>query len=88
MRDNSNNKDHYCISIKNLVKSYDTSTLKRNVIDDISFDIDYGTVFGFLGPNGAGKTTTIKILTGILQPTAGSIKILDKDIKKNNFKQI
>lgn len=88
MRDNSNNKDHYCISVKNLVKSYDTSTLKRNVIDDISFDIDYGTVFGFLGPNGAGKTTTIKVLTGILQPTAGSIKILDKDIKKNNFKQI
>jgi ABC-2 type transport system ATP-binding protein len=41
-------------------------------------------VFGFLGPNGAGKTTTIKILTGILQPTQGSIKIFDKDIKKNN----
>jgi ABC-2 type transport system ATP-binding protein len=35
------------------------------VIDDISFDVDYGTLFGFLGPNGAGKTTTIKILTGI-----------------------
>ncbi|MGZ5548135.1 MAG: ABC transporter ATP-binding protein [Nitrososphaeraceae archaeon] len=86
---NSNNKQHYCISVKNLVKSYDSSNLKRNVIDDISFDIDYGTVFGFLGPNGAGKTTTIKILTGILQPTAASyIKILGKDIKKNNFKEI
>ncbi|MGZ5510921.1 MAG: ATP-binding cassette domain-containing protein, partial [Nitrososphaeraceae archaeon] len=86
---NSNNKQHYCISVKNLVKSYDSSNLKRNVIDDISFDIDYGTVFGFLGPNGAGKTTTIKILTGILQPTAASyIKILEKDIKKNNFKEI
>src|SRR5680860_766168 len=86
---NSNNKQHYCISVKNLVKSYDASNLKRNVIDDISFDIDYGTVFGFLGPNGAGKTTTIKILTGILQPTAASyIKILEKDIKKNNFKEI
>ena len=60
-----------------------SSNLKRNVIDDISFDIDYGTVFGFLGPNGAGKTTTIKILTEILQPTtARSIKILEKDIKK------
>jgi ABC-2 type transport system ATP-binding protein len=85
---NTNNK-HYCISVKNLIKSYGSSSnLKRNVIDDISFDIDYGTVFGFLGPNGAGKTTTIKILTGILQPSAGSIKILDKDIKKNNFKEI
>jgi ABC-2 type transport system ATP-binding protein len=86
--DNRTSSRNYCISVKNLVKSYDNSSLKRNVIDDISFDIDYGTVFGFLGPNGAGKTTTIKILTGILQPTAGSIKILDKDIKKNNFKDI
>ena len=61
---------------KKLVKSYDSSNLKRNVIDDISFDIDYETVFGFLGPKGAGKTTTIKILTGILQPTtARSIKM-------------
>jgi ABC-2 type transport system ATP-binding protein len=89
MRDGNNNTNrHYCISVKNLVKSYDAHNVKRNVIDDISFDIDYGTVFGFLGPNGAGKTTTIKILTGILQPTEGSIKILDKDIKKNNFKEI
>ena len=80
--DDNNNNHHYCISVKNLVKSYSSNNLKRNVIDDISFDIDYGTVFGFLGPNGAGKTTTIKILTGILEPTTGSIKILDKDIKK------
>ncbi len=84
MTGNDNNNNSYCISVKNLVKTYDSSISKRNVIDDISFDIDYGTVFGFLGPNGAGKTTTIKILTGILQPTQGSIKILDKDIKKNN----
>jgi len=93
MRDGNNNNNnntssHYCISVKNLVKSYHSSNLKRNVIDNISFDIDYGTVFGFLGPNGAGKTTTIKILTGILQPTTGSIKIFDKDIKQNNFKEI
>ena len=80
---NINNKQHYCFLLKNLVKSYDSSNLKRNVIDDISFDIDYGTVYGFFGPNGAGKTTTIKILTEILQPTkASSIKILENDIKK------
>src|SRR5687768_6779280 len=81
---NNNNSNSFCISVKNLVKTYNSSKSKRNVIDDISFDIDYGTVFGFLGPNGAGKTTTIKILTGILQPTQGSIKILDKEINKNN----
>ena len=80
----NNNNNSYCISVKNLVKTYTSSISKRNVIDGISFDIDYGTVFGFLGPNGAGKTTTIKILTGILQPTQGSIKILDKEINKNN----
>ncbi|HEX2406952.1 MAG TPA: ATP-binding cassette domain-containing protein, partial [Nitrososphaeraceae archaeon] len=51
---------HHCISVKTLLKLYGSSNLKRNVIDDISFDIDYGTIFGFLGPNGAGKTTTIK----------------------------
>ena len=81
---NNNNNNSYCISVKNLVKTYNSSITKRNVIDDLSFDIDYGTVFGFLGPNGAGKTTTIKILTGILQPSQGSIKILDKEINKNN----
>src|ERR671911_949239 len=80
----NNNNNSYCISVKNLVKTYTSSISKRNVIDGISFDIDYGTVFGFLGPNGARKTTTIKILTGILQPTQGSIKILDKEINKNN----
>jgi len=90
MRDNNNttNNKQYCISVNNLVKSYGSSNCKRNVIDGISFDIEYGKVFGFLGPNGAGKTTTINILTGILQPTAGSIKIFDKDIKKINFKEI
>ena len=84
---NNNSNNRFCISVKNLVKSYNTSNIKRNTIDNISFDIDYGTVFGFLGPNGAGKTTTIKILTGILQPTTGSIKIFEKDVK-NNIKEI
>ena len=78
MMTSNNNEDddnsYYCISVKNLVKTYyESSISKRNVVDDISFDIDYGTVFGFLGPNGAGKTTTIKILTGILQPTQGFV---------------
>ena len=80
----SNNNNSYCISVKNLVKTYKSSISNKNVVDDISFDIDYGKVFGFLGPNGAGKTTTIKILTGIVQPTRGSIRIFDKDINKNN----
>lgn len=51
-------------------------------VDDVSFDVQYGRVFGFLGPNGAGKTTTIKVLTTLVHPSAGSIQIFGKDIVK------
>jgi ABC-2 type transport system ATP-binding protein len=47
-------------------------------VDDISFNVAPGQFFGFLGPNGAGKSTTIKMLTGLLEPSAGSIEILGK----------
>ena len=45
-------------------------------VDDVTFSVAQGQFFGFLGPNGAGKSTTIKMLTGLLEPTAGSIEIL------------
>ncbi|SHK07702.1 ABC-2 type transport system ATP-binding protein [Clostridium amylolyticum] len=51
-------------------------------VDDISFNINKGEIFGLLGPNGAGKTTTIKMLTGLLRPTSGSIKVMGKDVDK------
>jgi ABC-2 type transport system ATP-binding protein len=47
----------------------------RTAVDGISFDVPAGEIFAFLGPNGAGKTTTIKMLTTLLSPTSGSIKI-------------
>ncbi|MFP5236411.1 MAG: ABC transporter ATP-binding protein [Acidobacteriota bacterium] len=47
-------------------------------VDDVSFSVAPGQFFGFLGPNGAGKSTTIKMLTGLLEPTAGSVEILGK----------
>ena len=49
-------------------------------MDDLSFEIDEGHVYGFLGPNGAGKTTTMNIMTGCLSATAGSVQIDGFDI--------
>jgi ABC-2 type transport system ATP-binding protein len=73
-------RDGPCISVTNLKKQYGkTNTFTLN---DISFDVKYGTVFGFLGPNGAGKTTTLKILTTLLSPTSGSVFIFGKDVIK------
>lgn len=48
-------------------------------VDEITFDVDGGTVFGFLGPNGSGKTTTIRLLLGLLQPTSGRAEVLGWD---------
>ncbi len=52
---------------------------ESKAVDEISFTIERGEIVGFLGPNGAGKTTTIKMLTGILHPTSGSMKVLGHD---------
>jgi ABC-2 type transport system ATP-binding protein len=49
-------------------------------VDGVSFDVQPGEIFGFLGPNGAGKTTTIKMLTGLLRPTAGSAVVAGYDV--------
>ncbi len=62
----------------------------KRAVDNISFSIEKGEMVGFIGPNGAGKSTTVKMLTGILVPTAGSISIgglcPHKDRKKNAFR--
>ena len=55
---------------------------KKTIIDNISFDMYPGEVFGFLGPNGAGKTTTIRMLVGLIKPTAGKVEICGFDVRK------
>ncbi|MGZ3356441.1 MAG: ATP-binding cassette domain-containing protein, partial [Isosphaeraceae bacterium] len=54
------------INVERLTKRFG----HRSVLDDISFEVSPGEIFGFLGPNGAGKTTTIRILCGLSRPTA------------------
>jgi ABC-2 type transport system ATP-binding protein len=53
-------------------------------VKGISFEIAPGEIFGFLGPNGAGKTTTIKMLTGQLRPDGGSVRILGRDVGRDD----
>jgi len=54
----------------------------RTIVDDVSFDVNAGEVFGFLGPNGAGKTTTIRMLVGLIRPTAGTVEVCGFDIRR------
>ena len=57
---------------------------KLLAVDNISFKVKVGEVFGFLGPNGAGKTTTTKMLTGLTTPTSGTLVVAGKDMTKNS----
>lgn len=52
----------------------------RTIVDDVSFELFPGEVFGFLGPNGAGKTTTIRMLVGLIKPTQGRVTICGHDL--------
>lgn len=73
---------HYKIPIREEGLKAATRSLFRRTyqtvkaVDEISFSIEQGEVVGFLGPNGAGKTTTLKMLSGLLYPTAGSLRVL------------
>lgn len=74
------------ISVKNLTKKFKDFV----AVDDISFDVEKGKIFAFLGPNGAGKSTTIKILTTLLEPTSGDVKVnglnlSEKDKVRHSF---
>jgi len=56
---------------------------KIMAVDDISFDIYKGEIFGMIGPNGAGKSTTFAMMTTLIKPTVGSIKVAGLDIEKD-----
>ncbi|MGA8779173.1 MAG: ABC transporter ATP-binding protein [Terracidiphilus sp.] len=71
------------------IPAIETTALTRRfgdftAVQDVNLFVDAGQFFGFLGPNGAGKSTTIKMLTGLLAPTSGSIRILGEDFAANS----
>ncbi|WP_386084588.1 ATP-binding cassette domain-containing protein [Weissella cibaria] len=69
--------EEYAVEINGLTKTFGQQT----AVDQVSFNIKRGEVFGLLGPNGAGKTTTLRMMTTLLQPTSGDIKIFGHDVK-------
>ncbi len=66
------------IEVRNLTKRFGPHT----AVDDLSFTVEDGTIYGFLGPNGAGKSTTMNIMTGYLAPTSGEVIINGFDIEE------
>jgi len=74
------------ILIENLTKRFEEVT----ALDGLSLEVERAELFGLLGPNGSGKTTTIRILCGILEPTSGSARVGDCDVRKepNNVKKL
>ncbi|MCA9360835.1 ABC transporter ATP-binding protein [Candidatus Nomurabacteria bacterium] len=71
------------LEIKNLVKTYGSGKTQTTAVKDISLSIPRGSFYGLLGPNGAGKSTTIHCITGIAQPTSGTILIDGVDVVKD-----
>ncbi len=67
------------IETKNLTKKFGALT----AVDDLTFRVDDGEVFGFLGPNGAGKTTTVRMLCCLISKTSGEARIGDYDSARN-----
>ncbi len=66
----------YAVEVANLTKKFGDFT----AVDEVTFHIERGEIFGFLGPNGAGKTTTIRMLLGLLRPTSGQATVLGYDV--------
>ncbi|MFJ3390318.1 MULTISPECIES: ABC transporter ATP-binding protein [unclassified Lysinibacillus] len=71
----------YIVQTENLSKSF----AKEQAVSNINLKIRKGEIYGFLGPNGAGKTTTIRMLLGLMKPSSGTIKIFQKDLKKERI---
>jgi len=75
------------IEVKNIVKTYSTKKTKITAVDDVSFSVKEGELFGLIGPDGAGKSSIFRILTTLLLADSGSASVMDLDAVKD-YKQI
>ncbi len=77
------------VRIQDIVKDFrpGLGLRSRRVLHGISFSVREGEIFGFVGPNGAGKTTTLKILMGLIRPSAGAASILGHDVSETGFRR-
>src|SRR5271157_6040451 len=66
----------FSIEVNHILKTYGT----RPAVNDVSFDVDQGEIFGLIGPNGAGKTTTIRMMMDIIKPDSGEIKVMGENL--------
>ncbi len=70
------NRNESSVVVEHLTKRFDSFV----AVDDVSFEVHHGEIFGFLGPNGSGKSTTIRILCGLLKPSAGRARVAGIDV--------
>lgn len=70
-----------CIDVKHLRKVYGSVT----AVDDLSFEVSHGEIFGMVGPNGAGKSTTVECIEGLRSPNGGQIRVLGLDPRKDKY---
>ena len=70
--------DEAVIETRGLTKRYGS----RNALEPLDLIVPGGAIFGYLGPNGAGKTTTIRLLMGLIRPSAGSATVLGHDVSR------
>jgi len=82
--DNLSRKENIVLSVEHVRKKIG----RKWIIDDVTFDVREGEIFGFLGPNGAGKTTTIRMLVDLIKPSSGMIKVCGYDVNRQQEKAL
>ncbi len=72
------------VQLEHVRKAYDT----KIAVNDMSFRIEPGTMFGLLGPNGSGKTSSIRMMIGITVPDSGTVRLFDQPFTRSNLKRV